>query len=839
MKAVVMAGGQGTRLRPLTSNQPKPMVPVVNKPTALHILELLSRHGVRDVVMTVAFMPQLIQNYFGDGSAFDMRIEYSVEASPLGTAGSVKNAESSLDDTFLVISGDSLTDFDLSEIVAFHHEREALVTIALKSVDNPLEFGVVIVDEEGRIERFLEKPGWGQVFSDTINTGIYVLEPEIFDHIPQGQPYDFSHELFPRLHELRKPLYGMLCDGYWQDIGTLAQFVQANRDALDGKVRVQVPGVRLRGNVWLGHGVDLESIDRVEGPALIGDYARVSPNATIGAHTVLGNNVVVRDGASIFGSVVGDRAYVGPGVRLTGAVIGSNVDLRANADVSAGAVLGDGCSVGEKAVIGSDVKIYPDKVIEAGASVRTSVIWESRGLSSLFGKNGVRGLINVDVTPELVMRLAMSYGTVLTPGAVVTASRDWHPATRVFNRALVAGLNATGVSVRDLRVAPGSLNRFDLRSGSSAGGVHLRVCRDSPEEVEILFSTPPGIPIGPSAERAIENIFYREDYRRASPEQMGTITFPARLLEGYLGALLASCDVDRIRARKLRLVLDHGFSASSIVLPNILHSLDVEIVSINAAAGPDQSQRARGVGDPGDERLRKLVAAMGADLGVCVDPAAEGLYLLDENGERVSDEALLLFLMRHACERHGPGNVALPVHMTRHADEVAAECGANVVRTRAADSALFAEATRPHTIFAATTEGRFILPSFLPAPDSLLTLVLILETVAMGDEPVSVLLADLPKVIMAHAVVPCPWGVKGGVMRQLVEEFKNERVSLLDGIKLAAGSGDWVQYLPDAGDPVFHIYTEADTEEEAGALLGAHTEIITRIISELQSDADG
>src|SRR5665811_80737 len=211
-----MAGGQGTRLRPLTSNMPKPMVPVANKPTAQHILELLSRHGIRDVVMTVAFMPQLIQNFFGDGSSFGMQIDYCVEEVPLGTAGSAKNAQRLLDDTFLVISGDALTDFDLTAIVDFHRTRDAMVTIALKSVDNPLEFGVVIVDENGRIERFLEKPGWGQVFSDTINTGIYVLEPEVLDHIPPATPFDFSHQLFPRLFEERKPLFG-ICLLYTSD----------------------------------------------------------------------------------------------------------------------------------------------------------------------------------------------------------------------------------------------------------------------------------------------------------------------------------------------------------------------------------------------------------------------------------------------------------------------------------------------------------------------------------------------------------------------------------------------------------------------------------------------
>src|SRR6266498_2333641 len=212
VKAVVMAGGEGTRLRPLTSNQPKPMVPIVGKPCMEHILELLKAHGMEDVLVTVAFLPQSIRSYFGDGETLGMQIGYSVEESPLGTAGSVRLASDKLDDTFLVISGDALCDVDLSSLIAFHREREAAVTIGLKSVDNPLEFGIVVTDEEGRIERFLEKPSWGQVFSDTINTGIYVLEPEVLKHVPTDRPYDFSKELFPLLLEMGRPLYGYVFD---------------------------------------------------------------------------------------------------------------------------------------------------------------------------------------------------------------------------------------------------------------------------------------------------------------------------------------------------------------------------------------------------------------------------------------------------------------------------------------------------------------------------------------------------------------------------------------------------------------------------------------------------
>src|SRR4051795_12148386 len=274
MKAVVMAGGEGPRLRPLTSNQPKPMVPIVGKPCMEHIVELLKAHEFVDIVVTLAFMPQAIRGYFGAGETHGVSIRYSVEEAPMGTAGSVKLAEDALDEPFLVISGDALCDIDLEALVRFHEEKEALVTIGLKSVDNPLEFGIVVTDEDGRVERFLEKPSWGQVFTDTINTGIYVLESEVLRHVPTDRPYDFSKELFPLLLEMGRPIYGFVLDGYWQDIGNLDQYRQANFDALDEKVRLDIPGIRLRGNIWVGESVELDELERIEGPSYIGNYSR-------------------------------------------------------------------------------------------------------------------------------------------------------------------------------------------------------------------------------------------------------------------------------------------------------------------------------------------------------------------------------------------------------------------------------------------------------------------------------------------------------------------------------------------------------------------------------------
>ena len=394
-----MAGGEGTRLRPLTSNAPKPMMPIANTPMMEHIVRLLRQHGFDDIVVTIAFLGNHIRDYFGDGSELGVRMVYATEETPLGTAGSVLNARDGLRERFLVISGDVVTDFDLGAIVRFHEERGAVATIGLTPVEDPLEFGIVITRDDGSVERFLEKPTWGQVFSDTINTGIFVLEPEIFDWIDEGRSVDFSSEVFPALLEAGRPLYGAVVEGYWEDVGTLDAYVRVHKDVLDRKVDLEIAGFEVSDGVYLGEGADIHPDARVDGPAIIGDYCRVEGNARLGEYTVLGTNVRVRAGADLQRAVIHDNTYIGEGVRLRGTTVGRSCDLRNGVRGEEGVVLGDECFVGEHSVLGSGVKVYPFKTVEAGAVINSSIVWESRGSRSLFGHLGVAGLSNVDITP--------------------------------------------------------------------------------------------------------------------------------------------------------------------------------------------------------------------------------------------------------------------------------------------------------------------------------------------------------------------------------------------------------------------------------------------------------
>ncbi len=238
MKAVIMAGGKGKRLRPLTCTLPKPMVPLVHKPVMEYSIELLKKHGITEIAVTLQYLPNIIKDYFGDGSRFGVELHYFEETNPLGTAGSIKNAEPFLNDRFIVLSGDGVTDFNLAKGIEFHVEKKALLTIFTKQVDNPQEYGVILTNEHDKIVDFLEKPSWNEVFGDTVNTGIYVLEPEIFNYLEAGIPTDFSKDLFPQLIKDQQALFGYKADGYWNDVGTLASYRETQYDMLNQKVDV-------------------------------------------------------------------------------------------------------------------------------------------------------------------------------------------------------------------------------------------------------------------------------------------------------------------------------------------------------------------------------------------------------------------------------------------------------------------------------------------------------------------------------------------------------------------------------------------------------------------------
>lgn len=832
LKAVIMAGGEGTRLRPLTSNQPKPMVPIFNQPVMEYIIKLLKFHNITDVVATLQFLPQMIKNYFGDGSDLGVYLRYTIEQSPLGTAGSVKNAEEFLNTTFIVVSGDALTDFDLDKIIKFHKKKHSLATIALKRVENPLEFGVVITDDEGRIERFLEKPTWGEVFSDTINTGIYVLEPEVFNYIPKDKMVDFSKDVFPHILADGKPIFGCVTEGYWCDIGNYEQYMTAHQEVMQGKSHINPPGIKMRDDVWIGEGAYVHPSVDLNGPVVIGQNTRIEEGSFLGKYTVVGNNVLIGPDTHIQRSIIWDNAYVGAQSNLHGCVIGRGSDIKQGARVEQGVVVGDECVLGENAIINHDVKIYPFKKVEAGATINSSIIWETKGLRSLFGKDGVSGLVGIDITPDIALHLAMAYGTTLKNDGEVMISSDISTASRMIKRAMISGLNSTAVSCRDLRSAPAIINRFNTRISRCIGGIHIRVSPFDPQSLQINFFDAEGMDITEGDQRNIERYYFRGDYRRAYYRDIGKIIFPARSWEYYIDGLLRAIDYKLISKRRFKVIVDYNFGSSTQILPGIISKLGCDIVAINANNDEHRLTLSSEEFELALASLSQTVKLFKADFGVILDSAAEKIYLVDDKGAQISaKKALLLFTMLMSKYEKAKGKIAIPVTATHKVEEIAGHYDRGVLRSKNNLRSMMEAGRRRDVIFVGGDEGGYIFPKFLPAYDALIGFCKLLEMLTKEGNPLSTIVAGLPDVVMAQNSTFCPWELKGLVMRKLIERSKDKQAVLKDGVK-TINDGDWTLVLPDQDEPIFRVYAEAKDIKAAKRNVAKEIKYINSIIFE-------
>jgi mannose-1-phosphate guanylyltransferase / phosphomannomutase len=829
MKAVVMAGGEGTRLRPMTASMPKPLLPVVNRPIMEHVLRLLRKHGYTEVVVTVQFLASLVRNYFGDGEELEMQLQYATEEEPLGTAGSVKNAEAALaDDTFLVISGDALTDIDLTQLVEFHKKNKALVTVCLTRVPNPLEFGITILDDDGRVQRFLEKPTWGQVFSDTVNTGIYVMEPEVFDYVAAGESVDWSGDVFPRLIEEGRAVFGYVAEGYWEDVGTLESYHKAQADVLEGRVDVDIDGFEISPGIWVAEGAEVDPEAILRGPLYIGDYAKVEAGAELREYTVLGSNVVVRSGAFLHRAVVHDNVFIGPLANLRGCVVGKNTDVMRAARIEEGAVLGDECVVEEEAIISSGVKVYPFKTIEAGAVIHSSVIWEARGQRSLFGARGVSGIINVEITPELVVRLASAYATTLQKGATVVTARDHSRAARAFKRAVISALTSSALNVRDLEVSPPPVTRMETSRAGAAGGIMLRTTRGVPDSVDIVFLDEAGADLSPVAVRRLERIFQRQEFRRAFPGEIGDLSFPPRAVESYVQELRASIDTSDLDAARLKVVVDTAGGVASLVIPSLLARLPIEVLTVNNRLDDNRPTELPGDRASGMRRLGELVASSKAAFGVRFDPVGERLSIVDNTGRPISDDrALLVFLDLVAAER-GTGKVALPVTTTRVAEQVCKFHGVEVLWTATSSDDLARVAAMPGLILGGNGGGGIVVPELSPAVDPYAAFVRLLGLVARTQLTLSQIDGRIPQAHVLRREVPTPWAHKGQVMRAVLESAGERTVDTVDGVRVVEDDGSWGLVLPDPAEAVTRIWAEARSEALATTLLDEWTDVVAK-----------
>ncbi|HEY5672747.1 MAG TPA: mannose-1-phosphate guanyltransferase [Malonomonas sp.] len=839
MKAVIMAGGFGTRLHPLSINVPKPMVSLCNRPIMLHIVDLLKKHGITELVILLYFQPETIKKFFGDGSEYGVEITYVTPLEDLGTAGAVKAAARHLDERFMIISGDLLTDFDLGAAIAFHKEKQAQATLTLTPVPDPLQFGVVITNPEGEITKFLEKPDWGEVFSDTINTGIYILEPEVLDLIPEGENRDWSKDVFPLMLERKAPLYGCTLKGYWQDIGNTDAYLETSKDILSGKASVNIEERPLSGQKGLYLGAEAtanpDSLAMLEGTVILGDNTRL-----IGApklkNCIIGRNCVIEEGAQLENTVLWDNVYVKANAKITDAVLGQNVRIGTGATIKAGVVVGDGSNVGADATINADVKIWPSKIIENSAIVTSNMIWGETWRRSLFEGAVVKGLTNIELTPEFAAKLGAAYGSTLPKDSFILIGRDALRSSRMLKRAFVGGLLSAGINARDVKRVPLPVLRYKLTTFGEIGGVHFRQSARDSSVTEIVFFDEQGLELSSAAAKAIERIYYKENFRRVHYSEPGSISELPNLYEYYQDGFLRALDREVLSKAKPRVVIDLNHSPAADLLPRLLNRLGCEVIELNAQIDENHIPPLAEEQTDALKRMGKIVTALNATAGFWLGPSGERSIFVDGSGKIFSDIEVLTLSATLIAKTTQGGSIAVPIAAPHTLEEIVRSKRINVVRTKGDGRSLGVAATDKENHLVGDLEGRIAYTAFQPHFDALFAVAKTLELLARADETMTDLRSQIPQRPYRKIQLSCSWECKGGIMRLMNEASADLQTTFIDGVKVHLGD-DWVLVVPDPYRPLVHILAEAVEAERADSLLNEYREKVEQWLQLLQNPA--
>lgn len=770
MKGLIMAGGEGTRLRPLTCGRPKPMVDIMGRPVMEYIIELMKSAGITDIAVTLMYMPQAISEYFGDGSRLGVKLTYFTEEAPLGTAGSVKNAQEFLDDTFVIISGDCLTDINITDMVDFHREKNAEVTIVLKNVENPLEYGIVVTDSGGRIIRFLEKPSWSEVFSDTANTGIYILNPSVLDLIPQNERYDFSRDLFPKMLSNGNNMFGCVAKGYWCDIGDLLAYKKCHFDILDKKVSVRPKCGESSDNIYICENASIHPDAVISPPCYIGSGAKIYAGAKIMPYSVIGDDCIIQERASVKKSIVQKNASIGKSSQIRGSIIAEGVHTGAHCITLENSVVGEKTRMGDMCEIKTNIKVWPQKNINNETAVGDNLIWGDNFSRRLFGENGVTGEINVDITPEFATRLGAAFGAA-GKRAKLSVSGRGDGAIDMLRSAFVSGMLSSGAAVYDFGDIALPLVRRAIPFYGLDGGMHIMLVRTGSETgLSLTFLTKNGSDISREFERRIEMLFMREDFMRCEPDMIQGITT----------------------------LYDYRYYYMREIINEMNRPLNASIAIEGSDIAKEVLSEAGATVFPAG---RKGIAA------AIIDDHAERLVLIDEKGRPLSGETYAALASQIAIKA-GNKIIVSPICGSGAVESIAAKHNADIVRCKTGKADMMECMLKNNPL------------QFRLMYDAIYAAAKICDVLSRENIALACLADEIPEIHMTEKEVGCEPGKKGRVIRYIADtarQYERNKIELDEGVKIINDNG-WVLVIPHAEKAVCKVISEGVSEEYANEL---------------------
>jgi len=816
-----MAGGFGSRIQPLTNSRPKPMLPVVNRPMMENTMKTLRDLGIKDFIVLLYFKPEVIQDYFGDGSDFGMNITYVIPDDDYGTAGAVKLAQDLIgDDNFIIISGDLVTDFDFQKIFDYHQQKKSKLTITLTSVENPLEFGVVIANEEGKIEKFLEKPSWGEVFSDTINTGIYIIEPEILDYIPKGEDFDFAKDLFPLLMEEGVELIAGNAQGYWRDVGNPDSYREVHEDIMSGRVNFNLPGEMTScpdGELYSTEPYALDESIEIIGKVILGKNVTIGKRSKL-KNVVISDNVEIGEDAKISNSVIWENVSIGKGTKIDNGVICNNNIIGKNTKMTAGIILAEGCEIGELVTVEKDVTIWPDKNIESASIVSSNVILGSKYKNSIFENGMVIGKSNVEFSCEMSSKLAEAFGVQLPVGSTILVGRDHHKSSRMLKRAFVGGMLAAGINVVDLKSIPSSVMRFDLvRHPDYIAGVFFRQVRDDTTSTVVTFYNDEALRINNDLAKKIEKAFFKETFRRVDFSDIGRVTESHRIEEcgDYKKSMEENFQKRLFSCVDCRIAVDMMHGSASEVFPYVLNDLKIENIIFNGFYDAQRLSNFKSLHKHSVDDMQKIVKSLELDAGFLLYPFGQRLEIVCDKGTLLSKQDSLLVVLSLMDIDAAAEGVRKRIFLPTWAPDMVNFEHLDVEYGKYAD---FTAAQLKQYDLIATADGNFAFTEFSLYRDSMYAAIKILEMIVKYELKLSDLVSRTENFYHVHAAIDCPQALKGKMMRKFLEDARDKRSSSADGVKIWLTDNNWILMIPDQYSDHLNLYIQAENEADGQAI---------------------
>ncbi len=788
MKAVIMAGGEGKRLRPITCTIPKPMVSLLNKPVIDYCIELLKRHGIENITATLHYLPNVIKAHCGDGERYGVKLGYSVETKPLGTAGSVRLALGDSLERTVVISGDAMTDLDITAAVRAHKLSGAKVTIVLKQVELPTEYGVALMHKDGRIYRFLEKPMLSEVFSDLANTGIYILEPEIIERIPKGERYDFSKELFPLLLKEQVPIYGYVTDKYWCDIGDIPQYKAAQRDMLMGRCAFDTIAEK-RDNIWVEPGALISPKALLTGPCYIGRWAEVGA-AVISDGTVIGTGARIGDHSSAKRTVIMDNARVRENVELRGAVLCEGAEIESGASLFMDTVIGSGGRVGKNSTVSNGASVWPERRVQPEQYCRDNVKWEGE---EPLEEGGVSGYTDTQLTPERAARIGGAFGASLGVLPIEAAvATDGSQQAVMLKHAVISGLVAQGVDVADMGYCGRSAFEHGIREFGYSGGAYIR-CGAAPHRSELILCDKTGTELTGNAYRAFDQELKAGARRPLTSDRLGIVqrvNGAAKAYEAHLNRMMHS-------AKK-------GSNGISILIGGCADIYD-SVARVLIPRGYTVRYYS-GVKD----KLYGAVTRERADMGCFAEDKEISVIAFERN---IPEDHITAALALAAGDDRRADKLVMPSHIPGEYLGLISEKGIRVSlssskRGRWARAAL---------------ERNAYLPEFFEPEAGIIRLS---ELMLSGR--LEKYLDMIPKVQQAETSVKCGWKDLGRMLRSLVDSERDEDIELIEGVKVKVDRG-WILVKPNTAVTACRIIAGSMDAEYSRELTDVYSEKLRHI----------